>query len=399
MQVQQMKKNNLPQMNKHKHGFNMKKIFLILTIFGLNILFAQQMEDALSEILKNNQELKAISEMNKLEVLNAKNELIPDNPELEQEFRENNNYEIGITQSFQFPTFYYHQYKNVQLTKKQQEAIYRATKVRILEEAKIGIFKLSYLENQTKIQEERLENATQLASYFIKMLNEGEITQLELNQAKIHKIAFDNQLQNLHIEKAEVVESLKLLNGGNDVNLSIIEYSKNQLNIKNLKDEYLEKNPDLAIEQINQQIADRHTKIAKYGWLPDFKLGVHKEKESDPMLHYGISIPLWKNRNHVNRAKANQRYNATNLQYTKQSVVSKFDQLGLQFSILQNKLNLNLSLDLNTKELLEKSLKAGEISSIEYFTELENLYEFEDELLKTKLDLEVVKVKLTSFKF
>ncbi|MBN2281065.1 MAG: TolC family protein [Candidatus Marinimicrobia bacterium] len=376
-----------------------KFILLIFILCGTNFLLARQLEDILSEILENNQELKAISAMNKLEILNAKNELLPENPALEQEFHENDNYEIGITQSFQFPTFYYHQYKNLQMTKAQQEAIYKATKVRILEEAKINLYSLNYLLNQIRIQKKRLEDANQLTSHFEKLLTQGEITQLELNQAKIHQVSYDNSLRDLLIQKAEVSETLKMLNGGIEVESHVIQYQEPTLEIESLKEDFLQNNPDLAIETINQQIAARNTKIAKYEWLPYFRIGVHKGKESDPMLHYGISIPLWKNRNRIKRAKAVQLYNNANLEYTTQSVASEFNKLASEYKLLQQKLQQNLKLHLNSHELLEKSLEVGEISSIEYFTEIENLYEFEDHISKTNLDLEIVKVKLTSFKF
>lgn len=380
----------------------MKKLLIILTIIFVNNLFAQNnIDDILYTILKNNHELQAIRQLNKFEILQAKDELIPENPEFEQEFQENNNYEIGITQRFQFPNYYYHQYKNLQLTKEQQQSIYMAAKQKVLEKAKITIFTLQYLEKQIKIQESRLKNAKLLDAYFTKMLDEGEITQLQSNQVKIHKTSFENQLNEFLSEKIEMVETLKTLNGGLDIDLNISEFSSDipVVNIKKIEQDYLAKNPTLKIEQINQQIANRNFQIAKYSWLPDFNIGVHTDKESNTNLHYGISIPLWKNRNKINRAKAGQRYQEANLKHTEASLTSEFRSLTTQYSLLSSsyKTYTMIKQALNSKELLEKSLREQEISSIEYFTELENLYNFEDNFLKARLDLEIVITRLTSF--
>ena len=381
----------------------MKKIYLILTIFCLNFLFAQNnIDDLLTQILENNQELIVLKQFNQLEKLNAKNELIPNNPEFEYSYKENGNYEAGITQSFQFPTYYYHQYKNMQLTKEQQKTIYQVAKMKVLEEAKIYISKLIFFEKQLKIQKIRLNNAEKLNHYFEKLLSEGEITQLTLNQSKLHRINYKNKLSDLSADKNEILNSLKLLNGNKKLDVSITDFPKllKLANSNILQQEYLKNNPLLELEKINQEISNRNLKIAKYSWLPDFRLGVHTDKEKNTNLHYGISIPLWKNSNKINRAKVNQRYQEENLKYSKQIITSEIKNLFKTYLIMNEKYNKNLELNntINSKALLEQSLKVQEISAIEYFNELETLFQFEDDFLKSRLGLDILETKLTSFR-
>ncbi len=381
----------------------MKKIGISLFILGFNFLFAQSFDGMVGRILENNQELKAIRSMNRLEVLQAKNEMLPENPELEHEFKENNNYEIGVTQSFRFPTFYYHQYKNLQLTRAQQKAVFAAARLRILEEAGEYLHRLAYLNSQITVQKERLEKASRLLRYFEKQLAQGESTQLAVNEAKIYRIGYENRLSDLLAQMNEVKHHLKVLNGGISLSSGFqsMRSVSAELDTSDLKADYLINNPALALEAVNQQIAARNTKIARQSWLPDFQIGVHREKETGPLLHYGISLPLWKNKNKCDRAKAARNYHESNQLHIQQSISSQIDRLLEEYRLLKIKYNTNLKLQqsLNSEELLLKSMQLGEISVIDYFTELEKLYSFEDDLRKTKRDLQIVKVKLTSFRF
>ncbi len=378
----------------------MKKLLLFI-IISIQVGVAQQFNSVFNQILQHNQELKAIRALNQTRVLSAKDKLIPANPEFQQEFKENNNYEIGLTQRFQFPTFYYHQYKKLKLTQKQQRILYKATRQRLLETAKIFIYKYGYLTQQIELLKNRFAKATQRHQFFETLLAEGEISQLAFNQSAIHKVKYENQLSDLKQQLVAVSQKLTVLNGGKQLDLDNFAKSVdlNLVNTQNLKQRYLTQNPQFQLQQVNQQLAHKNTTITKYKWLPDFRIGVHKEKESDPMLHYGISIPLWKNKNRVDRAQAAQNYHTANKQFTKQSVISKIDQLLAQYELVkkQHHTNLRLKKQLNSKKLLEKRLKTEEISIIEFFNELEKLYAFEDELAKTKLDLQILIVKMTSF--
>jgi len=381
----------------------MKKIYLILIILlGSNVLLAHTSDEILNQVLENNQELIALRELNKLTILNAKKDLLPENPELEQEFKEKDNFEIGITQAFQFPTYYYHQYKSLQLTREQQATVFQAARQKIIEETKINLHKLAFLEYQIKQQQTRLKKADQFQKFFNVLLEEGEISQLTLNQAKIHKIEYQNLLTDLLNRKTTIKKSLQILNGGKSLKTGEINFSEpvKLISTNNLKDDYLRHNPELQLKKINHQIAESDTKIAKYNWLPNFRIGVHQEKEAGPFLHYGISIPLWKNKNKVARAKASQNYSQATRHQSEISVEAEIDQLLAQYEATEKKYqsNLHLQKNLNSEQLLEKSLRAGEISAIEYFTELEKLYRFEDQLQQTKLDLKLLIVRLISFR-
>ncbi|MFP4546564.1 MAG: TolC family protein [Fidelibacterota bacterium] len=383
-------------------SYSIKKVYLILTIFAVNFLFGQSYDEMVSQILENNRELKALRSMNRVEILRAKNELLPENPALKHEFKENDNYEIGITQSFRFPTFYYHQYKNLQLTKAQQKAVFEAARLKILEEAGGHLYHLAFLERQISIQKNRLDKASRLLDYFEKMMTEGESTQLAVNQAKIHKINYKNQLTDLLVQKNDVESQLKVLNGGSElkINLEIADQFSAIIDTTNLRSDYLQKNPALKLESLNHAIAMRNTKIAKQSWLPDFRIGVHREKETGPLFHYGISLPLWKTKNKGHRAKAARNAHQANQLQKQHSVTAKINRLLEQYRLLklQYDTNLELKQSLNSEELLTKSLEVEEISAIEYFTELEKLYNFEDEFRKTRLGLQIVIVQLTSFR-
>lgn len=101
-----------------------------------------------------------------------------------------------------------------------------------------------------------------------------------------------------------------------------------------------------------------------------------------------MSIPMFENKNKVKAARAQSYFSDTKLQSAKLNSVTILKQLYEQAQTLrQSAESLQAVLrNQNNIELLNKALDAGQISVIEYFTEVSTLYQSRETLLQLEKD-------------
>ncbi len=382
----------------------MKKIYLLILIFILNVIaFSQDnFDEYLHQILKNNPELQSIQHRNKAVIYNSKNKLLPFDPELEYKVKENNNYEVGITQKLKFPPYYFLQYKVHKLTRRQQSLIQDSYVIKILENAMLNINDLIYLQNKIDKQAERLNRARRLNRFFKDKLEQGEISQFPLNKSKLHLLEHRSRLSGLNESKKEVLQNLKKLNGGKNLKTKIGIYQPmdSLSDFKKYKEKYFSRSPEIKLARINSDLSTRNLKIAKLNWLPDISFGIHSDNMKNSNVHFGISLPIWKNRNRVKKAQAELNYK----KYSKINIFTeKAAQIKTLYSQFKNKKELYFDYKTTLKSdktqlLLEESVKSGEISAINYFQEIEKLYKYQDRLLELRHAIANIQTKLKNYK-
>jgi len=382
----------------------MKKIYLLILIFILNVIaFSQDnFDEYLHQILKNNPELQSIQHRNKAVIYNSKNKLLPFDPELEYKVKENNNYEVGITQKLKFPPYYFLQYKVHKLTRRQQSLIQDIYVIKILENAMLNINDLIYLQNKIDKQAERLNRARRLNRFFKDKLEQGEISQFPLNKSKLHLLEHRSRLSGLNESKKEVLQNLKKLNGGKNLKTKIGIYQPmdSLSDFKKYKEKYFSRSPEIKLARINSDLSTRNLKIAKLNWLPDISFGIHSDNMKNSNVHFGISLPIWKNRNRVKKAQAELNYK----EYSEINIFTeKAAQIKTLYSQFKNKKELYFDYKTTLKSdktqlLLEESVKSGEISAINYFQEIEKLYKYQDRLLELRHAIANIQTKLKNYK-
>ena len=136
-------------------------------------------------------------------------------------------------------------------------------------------------------------------------------------------------------------------------------------------------------------MANKRLKVAKHQWLPDFKVGVHTESDGNLKMHFGISIPLWQQFNHVNKARADYNKQVYKKEDKITAITTKLKQLYQNYKTSKDNYNQYLKIldQDNTRQLLRKSLKEGEISAINYYQEIAKLYQFQDKLQTLRFNM------------
>lgn len=385
----------------------MKKITYILCVYcSTSSLAAQTTIDVLQQIEQNNTLLPALREQVTAEKIGNKTGILPQNPEVEFHYLWGNRSETGdrkdfsATQLLDFPTAYYHK-KNLATGKNRQADLsYQTARNNLLLEAKQNILVWVYYQKRLTESKSRLTNAEEIEKAYGAKYNKGDINLLEYNKSKINLLNIQQEVNLLQTEQTQVYSDLLRLNGGKTLALP---------------DSYPSASLPLDVEQwladaeshhaplryLQQEIAVNRTqeKLQRSLNLPKISLGYMSEKvltEQFQGLVVGVSVPLWENKNTVRQKKAQtiasqaMEYDAQNrFRNETKSLYEKAKQL-LQ-TVTEYRQILQSA---NNTLLLRKAFDTGEISLIEYMTELGIYYETVNYLLETERNYQLALAEL-----
>lgn len=165
----------------------------------------------------------------------------------------------------------------------------------------------------------------------------------------------------------------------------------------------LNETPGLISMKTNKDIASKEIALAKNQSLPKFSLGYHylnsDISKAANGLKFGISIPLWENRNKVKYAKLNQLSQENQFLAQEKIILSDLrknyqNYQGLKASLAEYRLILEEN---NMNDLLQKALNYGQISSIEYFMESIYFYESYDTFLEIEREYHLTVANLLKY--
>ena len=200
------------------------------------------------------------------------------------------------------------------------------------------------------------------------------------------------------------LKQLSTLNGGNPVvfNDSIYEPIPDNINLDSVKNKFINEDPQLKIYELNKQIAQTQKKISTARSMHAFEVGYTSEFAESENYHgfiLGMSIPLWENKNTVKYAKINiiaTDADCENYIFTK---TREIEQIFAEYQKERQLYNLSASLinEIESERLLQMALEEGEISGLEYFSEISFFYQAIDNLLLIERELNLTYCRLMKY--
>jgi hypothetical protein len=146
-----------------------------------------------------------------------------------------------------------------------------------------------------------------------------------------------------------------------------------------------EQDAELKMLQNQVTVAESMSAVSKEGWIPRFEVGYKQAYEVGDMFYglaVGVSLPLFKTSNEVKSAKA--RALATSLQANETSVQIT----ALATQLYNETLALHAALtdyqtlvEQNNRTMLLKALESGQISLLEYMSDMAQINEAEENRL------------------
>lgn len=387
-----------------------KYIITILLTFVLYTAFSQSYESVLRSIEQNNTTLKALRAQADAQKMESRKDIHLDNPEVEFGYLWGSPSETGkrldlnVSQSFDFPTTYYYKKKIADGQAAQADLTYESERRTLMAEARKLCIEMIYLNIMREEDNLHIRVAEEIQGAYQKMFDEGEVSILELNKAKLNLLSARKEYESNKIERESVLADLGRLNGGQAVVLEDTIYPSAVLPTnfdewyRSIEGSY----PELQQLTLQQDLARREVQLSKSLWAPRFNVGYKSERILGTSLQgvgVGIELPLWQNRYAVKSAQAHS--------LALQSAVS--DVQTHYYSTLKSKYAQALSLQelynnyqrvlqsVNTDALLKKALDQGEIPLIEYILERNVYHEALHDAFEAQRDFQKAVAELKAF--
>lgn len=370
------------------------RIFIFAVLIALSgSAWGQSYDQVMQLIRQNNVSIDATQKYLEAETYNHKTGLFPDDPTVEYGYFPGNKSSIGIkrtldiTQGFQFPTTYFNK-KKISESKIENTSYLTQNQIQdILLQARDCYFELVYLNKYHLVLSRRNDQANALFEAYKQKFNKGDANILDFNKAKMQLAETESQLR-FNLSMIDIYnERLSMLNYNNKISVSDTLYPNIALkNLDTLFSELLNKHPLLKSYSKESELARQQISLNRSEWWPNLEVGYSSEDilgDNFRGIKVGLSIPLWQDRNKVRYSKMFAEYTELNEQsvynQTKSWLRQKYlEVLALKKNYEEYELVLSSS---NSLSMLEKSLKLGHITLIEYLLEMTYFYRMYDQYL------------------
>jgi outer membrane protein, heavy metal efflux system len=383
-------------------------IFLIVTV--VSNVQAQTTDTVLSIIERNNKAIQSNKKYWEAKRAEFKTGLTPYDPQVEYDYLfgspagAGNQKDFSVTQRLDFPTTYKRkkELSNEQIAQTELQAkVYRQD---VLLQAKLITIQIIYLNKKGAELNRRLANTQQLVQDYEKKLEKGDVIILDVNKAKLQLLNINNEVALNNNEIQVATTRLIELNGGAPMQVSDTTYPATVAvpDFETL-DSLIEANdPILKVFEQEKAIMQKHIAVQKTLNLPKIETGYHSQGilgQSYRGAHAGVTIPLWENKNRLKAAQANLDFATANAQthIIEHRLENKgyYDQLAVRLKSMQKYKDLLSTL--NNTELLDKALRLGQITIIQYFQDKSYYFSAYDKYLQMEWEYQQAVARLYKF--
>ncbi|MBP1616879.1 MAG: outer rane efflux protein [Bacteroidetes bacterium] len=388
-------------MKQIKHNKQRIVVALFVCLATISATAQNQIGEVLKSIEQNNRSLRAAVQQAEIHRIGAATELNLSNPSIDLDYSFGNKAtnngretELKVVQEFDFPTLYSAKRKVVGQKMKLMDAQYRVTRQEVLVEAQGLCLELVFLNKEKLLLENRRTLAEQFFQSCQKRFAINDISRIDLNKANLWRMEVQNDYRKNEMERADRLRRLRDLNNGQPIELTDTVFPPDNGLLASFDDLLrvnLASDPQLHRLANESLVAQSQVKVAQSQGLPKWSIGYRMDyiqPERFNGVHFGISIPLWENRNKVKLAKAQAIFSETLVGNQK---IQQENELRREY---ENVVALKQILDeysasfksFDSRDLLRKSLEGGHISIFEYLIQLSDINQSEQKLLEYERD-------------
>lgn len=334
-----------------------------------------------------------------------------DGPEVEFDYlwgtdaETGNRRDVRVTQTIDFATLSGQKAGRASALNEMLDIGYGAERQAVLLEAEGVCIDLIYYNALHDELSGHLENATKLVEAYERKVELGGASVLELNNARLHQSTVRGKLNKVSLERERLLTELKRLNGG--VSLDCTEKDFEALDAMMPADfetffqQASEASPAVKYARAQTDAHKSQLGIDKSAWVPGLQVGYMSEitqKEGYRGVTVGVSIPLWANTSKVRQSKLAYQAAQSRQQETEQdfyySMLGDYRQAcGMRDIAREYRTSLEAA---DNRAFLLKAQEQGEISIIEYITQIDLFYENLEETLAAERDYARTLATLTS---
>lgn len=366
----------------------MKRIFIIIAACALGMpALPQGVDEVLRSVAQHNKSLQARQQADKAEKtgIDAENGLEDPSVEYSSFFSKGVNGQAGselvVTQGFDFPSVYGNRKRAGREEKAAVDHRAEAMRRDVLLEAKNLCLDLIRLNQEKDLLEQRMRNADELLELYEERLDAGDATIVELNKIKMERMSVQTEVLQNNAAHRTALQSLLALNGNMPLTFEEREYPTVALtnDYETLRNELLAHDAELKAAEAGMRAAERTLGTQRQKWWPKLEIGYRRNTGEGGTKEHGFlvggSIPLFSNRRQVKMAEAqavSARLEADEARLQAETALlsgfNELQQLRKAMSVY------DLPLMTQTLKLMKESVKGGEMSVIDYFTEADQVY-------------------------
>ena len=366
------------------------KRFLIAVSFVLMAFTASadnSVDDVLKQIAQNNLTLRALQHDNEADVLDIKAENSLDGLSVEYSPFFRSGYsgvaesELVVSQEIQFPTKYADRNKQAKMLKSVGGKMYEKNRRDILLEAEQLCIDVIRLNKTLAMLDQRLKNSETLHQMYDKRMAAGDANILEVNKVKLDCMEVQTMVSEAQNERMLLLQQLQQLNGGKPVTIDSEKFPEFQpiKDFEYYKALYLASDADIQMAETMLKSADMNVKMQKREWLPNISFGYRRnteQKEGVNGLMVGVSFPLYSNSQRIKAARERRKSAELQVEQARKDAESQLQSGYQQLVGLQQVLDhSDVKMMQESIVLFSKALQHGEINALDYYTEVNSIYE------------------------
>lgn len=311
------------------------------------------------------------------------------------------NAELTVAQAFDFPTAYASRNKIARMQSSLYDNQQAAFRQQFLLDAELLCIDIIHLTRLDELYRQRLDRAVQMNDVYRKKLESGGASALEYNKTKLELIDAQTQFDMNAAELQAKRRQLGTLTGNPDDTFADLQYPQRETltDFEQISRNYLEENPQLERLKNEIDINERTVALNRGLSLPQFEVGYRHDFGAEGRYKgflFGMSIPLFENKNTVKAAKARVASSNVQLESTRRNLTSEVRRLYDQTLSLQQSIEAIQELTSNQQalETLDKALEAGQINIIDYLTESGVILQSNERLFQLERDYHAAAAQL-----
>lgn len=366
------------------------KRFLIATALLLTLNSASadnEIDRVLTQVANNNLTLKALKHEGEAQVLDVKAGNVLAGPSVEYSpfFKEGYGgvaeSELIVSEEIEFPTKYAMRRKQATLLQETTEHAYDRERRDILLQAKLLCMDIIRTNQTIGMLQQRMDGSNTLKQMYAKRMEAGDANILEVNKVELDCMEVGMLLTEMQNERIQLLQQLQQLNGGQAINLKAMEFPE-EVAITDY-DAFVKlallSDADIQMAEASLRSAMHEVSASRKEWLPNITMGYRRNtemKEQTNGVLVGLSFPLMGNGNKVKAARSRQKSAEIQVEQARLEKETQLHSCYQQMMSMQQVLDhSDVKMMQQTLSLLSKALQHGEISALQYYTEINSIYE------------------------
>lgn len=382
-------------------------LFALTLILTYRVSAQTPFQNILTDIAANNPDVRARQKAQDARVSAYRTGITPYDPTLSFDYligfprTGGNQTDFLAVQSFDFPSVYSKKRALAGMAESGSMYAVASHRQEVLLEARHTLVELTYANKMNAEWERRTAQAEQVYRMLERKMNEGEGNILDANKAKLQWLALQNERQLLESRRSQYREQLAMLSGGRTVAYADTLYPMlPSLPAFDSLETWLESiDPTLKAIQAEERMAMQEVSIAKALLLPRLEAGYHYQGilgQRFHGLHVGMSVPLWEKKNTVQQRQLEALAVQGEIEAHRNEHYYQVKQAYERYTGLRQTLSDYQALltSTNNLPLLEKALRAGQISATEYYLDALQFYALADKALLLEKEMYLAAVEL-----